>query len=225
VSEPLKRRARRLRRPPWLGVLRRTRPLSGSWGSDRGTPVDRYYIERFLERHRDDIRGRVLEVRDSRYTSRFGVGVEHVDVLDVEAGNPLATITADLSAADEIRAETFDCFVLTQTLQYIADLEGALRHARRILKPGGVLLATVPGITRVDTGHADRDLWRFTPRACSLLMEASWPADDVVVTAAGNVLAAAAFLYGVAAEELPARKLDLRDPDYPVVVCVRAVRS
>ena len=204
-------------------MLRRVEPLS-KWGADRGTPVDRWYIERFLERHRADIRGRVLEVRDAAYTSRFGTGVEAVDVLDVEPGNPLATITADLSAADAIAAETFDCFVLTQTLQYIADVEGALRHARRILKPGGVLLATVPGISRVDTGHADRDLWRFTPRACSLLFESSWPGDEVAVTAEGNVLAAAAFLYGVAAEELAAAKLAVRDPNYPVVVCVRAVR-
>ena len=219
----VRKRARRILRPPWLGVLRRTEPLS-KWGADRGTPVDRYYIKRFLERHRTDIRGRVLEVRDSRYTSRFGAGVEAVDVLDVEPGNPLATITADLSAADAIAAETFDCFVLTQTLQYIRDLDGALRHARRILKPGGVLLATVPGISRVDTGHADRDLWRFTPRACSLLFDASWPGDEVAVTAEGNVLAAAAFLYGVAADELSAEKLAMRDPNYPVVVCVRAVR-
>src|SRR5919197_3914065 len=122
----LRKRARRILRPPWLGAMRRTEPLS-KWGADRGTPIDRYYIERFLERHRVDIRGRVLEVRDSRYTSRFGRGVEAVDVLDVEPGNPLATITADLSAADAIPAKTFDCFVLTQTLQYISDLGGALR--------------------------------------------------------------------------------------------------
>src|SRR5919201_1197917 len=219
----VRKRARRILRPPWLGVLRRTEPLS-KWGADRGTPVNRYYIKRFLERHRTDIRGRVLEVRGARYTSRCGRGVEAVDVLDVEPGNPRATITADLSAADAIAAETFDCFVLTQTLQYIRDLDGALRHARRILKPGGVLLATVPGISRVDTGHADRDLWRFTPRACSLLFDASWPGDEVAVTAEGNVLAAAAFLYGVAADELSAEKLAMRDPNYPVVVCVRAVR-
>jgi SAM-dependent methyltransferase len=219
----LRMRARRILRPPWLGVLRRVEPLS-KWGADRGTPIDRWYIERFLERHRADIRGRVLEVRDSRYTSRFGTDVEGVDILDVEAANPLATITADLAAADAIPAETFDCFVLTQTLQYVADLDGALRHARRILKPGGVLLATVPGISRVDTGHADRDLWRFTPRACSLLFAESWAADEVEVTSAGNVLAAAAFLYGIAAEELRARRLAVHDPNYPVVVFVRAVR-
>jgi len=224
VKRELRRHARRLRRPPWLGVLRRTTPLSDAWGSDRGTPVDRYYIEAFLDRHRDDIRGRMLEVRDSRYTSRFGTAVTAVEVVDVDERNPEATIVADLAAADSIEAESFDGFLLTQTLQYIRDPAVAIRHARRILKPGGVLLATVPGISRIDTRHADRDLWRFTPRACSALFAEAWPGDEVEVTAVGNVLAAAAFLYGVAAEELDERKLAAHDPNYPVVVCVRAVR-
>jgi SAM-dependent methyltransferase len=224
VRRALRRRVRRFARPAWLGLARHATPLSASWGADRGTPVDRYYIERFLERHRSDIRGRVLEVRDSRYTSRFGTDVTAVDVLDVELENPVATITADLSAADEIPSETFDCFVLTQTLQYIADLGSALGHARRILRPGGVLLATVPGISRIDTGHADRDLWRFTPRACAMLFERSWATDDVAITSDGNVLTAAAFLYGLAAEELTPAKLAAHDPNYPVVVCARAVR-
>jgi SAM-dependent methyltransferase len=220
----LRKRARRLLRPARFGITWRTEPLSQAWGTDRGTPVDRYYIEQFLDRHRADIQGRVLEVRDSRYTSEFGTGVTAVEVLDVEAGNPRATIVADLSAADAIADETFDCFVLTQTLQYIPDLEAALRHARRVLKPGGVLLATVPGISRIDTRHADRDLWRFTPRACSVLFAETWPDDRVEVSAVGNVLAAAAFLYGVAVEELAEADLAAHDPNYPVVVCVRAER-
>src|SRR3954451_1583936 len=135
-------RLRRLRKPAILGTLRRTRPLSDSWGRDRGTPVDRYYIERFLHEHRTDIRGRVLEVKDAGYTTRFGVGVSASAVLDVDATNPHATIVADLAWADGVGSESFDCFVLTQTLQLIPDLRAALVHARRLLRPGGVLLAT-----------------------------------------------------------------------------------
>ena len=40
---------RRRRRPVLLGSLGRTRPVSYHWGYDRGLPVDRWYIERFLE--------------------------------------------------------------------------------------------------------------------------------------------------------------------------------
>jgi len=224
MSDALRRRARRLVRPA-RGFMQNVQPVSEAWGADRGTPIDRYFIERFLERHRTDIAGRVLEVRDSRYTLRFGTNVQSIEVLDVESSNPKATIVADLSKADTIEAESFDCFVLTQTLQYIGDLAAALGHARRILRPGGVLLATVPGITRVDTRHADRDLWRFTPRALELLFERTWPRDEVDVVAQGNVVAAAGFLYGLAAEELDPTQLDFLDANYPVVVCARAVRS
>jgi SAM-dependent methyltransferase len=225
MSDALRRRARRLVRPARRGFMQNVEPVSEAWGADRGTPIDRYFIERFLERQRTDIAGRVLEVRDSRYTSRFGTNVQSIEVLDVESSNPKATIVADLSKADTIEAESFDCFVLTQTLQYIGDLAAALGHARRILRPGGVLLATVPGITRVDTRHADRDLWRFTPRALELLFEHTWPRDEVDVVAQGNVVAAAGFLYGLAAEELEPTQLDFLDANYPVVVCARAVRS
>src|ERR1041384_1893415 len=55
-----------------FGSLRRTTPISGEFGLDRGEPVDRYYVEKFLERHAEDIRGRVLEIGDDRYTKKFG---------------------------------------------------------------------------------------------------------------------------------------------------------
>ena len=54
----------------WLGTIRRTKPLSDHYGRDRGTPVDRYYIEQFLAAERAAIRGRVLEMMNRDYTVR-----------------------------------------------------------------------------------------------------------------------------------------------------------
>jgi hypothetical protein len=34
-------------------------PISRAFGYDRGTPIDRYYLDRFLDEHNGDIRGRV----------------------------------------------------------------------------------------------------------------------------------------------------------------------
>src|SRR5919108_701423 len=133
----VRQRIRRVVRPARLGTLRRTTPLSHDFGYDRGTPVDRYYIERFLWAHRDDVRGRVLEVKDSTYTDWLGSGVTQKDVLDIDRANEDATISADLASADEIADGTFDCFILTQTLQLIYDVRSAVTHARRILRPGG----------------------------------------------------------------------------------------
>jgi SAM-dependent methyltransferase len=196
--------------------------LSDCWGFDRGTPIDRYYIEAFLELHRRDIHGRVLEVKDSGYTDRFGCGVDRRDVLDINPANPKATIVADLTAAYAIPSGQFDCFILTQTLQLVADPHASIAHAHRILRPGGVLLATVPTVSRVDRPHESTDSWRFTPAGCGRLFGDVFRHGQVTLYPYGNVLAAVAFLAGMAREELSKDELALYDEYYPVLVGVRA---
>jgi hypothetical protein len=220
-------RLRRIRRPGWLARLPgRVRPVSAHWGFDRGTPVDRYYIERFLAAHASDIRGRALEVKDSTYTTRFGVGVTHHDVLDIDASNPLATVVADLSAADHVASDRFDCFVLTQTLQLIFDVRAAIAHAHRLLAPGGVMLVTVPCVSRIVPRFGlEGDYWRFTAASCRRLFGEIFGAERVTVTTMGNVGAATAFLMGLAAEEVPRRVLDEHDPYFPILVGVRSVKG
>lgn len=211
----------RWRRPAWLGTMRRTAPLSDHWGYERGTPVDRYYIEKFLEAHRRDIHGRVLEVMDSRYTDRYGHNIDHSDVLDIDPTNPRATIIADLTAADSIPDNQFDCFILTQTLQLIYDTPSAIHHAHRILKPGGVLLATVPSVSKMD---GPTDCWRFTPASCTTLFGRVFGPEQINVQAYGNVLTATAFLMGMAWEELRPRELAVNDPRFPLIITIRAVK-
>src|SRR5262249_52837795 len=150
---------------PIRPLLYRRRPFS-TWGLERGTPVDRVYIEGFLERHREDIHGRVLEIKDRAYADRFGHDVERVDVFDVDSGNPLATTVGDLSAPGSLPTAEYDCFVLTQTLQYVADPAAAARNAVATLRPGGVLLASVPCIAHVEARARDTDRWRFTEASC-----------------------------------------------------------
>jgi SAM-dependent methyltransferase len=215
----------RLRHPAVLAARRSTEPLSHNWGFERGTPVDRYYVERFLERHRGDIRGRVLEVKDDAYTRRYGAGVERADVLDIDASNARATVVADLAAPAGIPEGAYDCFVLTQTLQLVYDVVAAARHAHRSLAPGGVLLATLPVVSRMcGDPETDTDHWRFTVPGARRLFQDAFGAGDVEVRAEGNALAGAAFLLGMAAEELGARRLDAVDRSHPVLVTVRAVK-
>src|SRR5439155_26848306 len=121
LSAPRSRRMLLLRRPSFDGLLG-VRPVSDHWGWDRGTPIDRYYIDGFLTRHAEDVRGRALEVKDPAYVRRFDHGVTSIDVLDIDRNNTQATIFADLAAGDGIPEGQFDCFILTQTLQYIYDV-------------------------------------------------------------------------------------------------------
>jgi SAM-dependent methyltransferase len=227
VNDPLRWRKRlaRARRPAWLGTIRRTTPLSDHYGRERGTPIDRYYIERFLAEERSAIRGRVLEVRNREYTERFGSAVEHTDVLDIDPANHDATIVADLAAADAIPSDRFDCFVLTQTLQYVYELEAAVGHVHRILRPGGTVLCSVPTVSRIDRLALDSDYWRLTAAACSRLFADAFAGGDVEVRAHGNVLTSLAFLVGMAAEELTSRQLERDDPFFPLLVTVRATKA
>ena len=210
-----------------FGDLRRLTPISRVFGFDRGTPVDRYYIEDFLARNGDCIRGRALEVGDDTYTRSFGGDrVTQQDVLHVSEDNPRATIIADLASADHVPSDAFDCIILTQTLNLIYDVRAALATLHRILKPGGVLLATFPGITQVD--HSDWGgswYWAFTALSAQRLFGEVFAPANLKVETHGNVLAATAFLHGVALEELRADELDYNDPDYQVIITVRATKE
>jgi peptidoglycan/xylan/chitin deacetylase (PgdA/CDA1 family) len=214
--------------PVDLGEFRRSTPFSPFWGLERGRPVDRYYIEGFLDRNRDAIRGRVLEVKDSHYTRGFGgTQVSAADVLDIDARNPQATVIADLTAADAIPDDSFDCFILTQTLHIIYDVRAAVRHAYRILRPGGVLLITLPAISRInyeDGGLDGGDYWRFGEESVRALVGEHFPPEAFDVAAAGNRKSATAFLFGLSVQELTSAELDDADPSLPLVFCVRAVK-
>jgi SAM-dependent methyltransferase len=147
------------------------------------------------------------------------------DVLHVVDGNPQATIVADLTDADHIPAEIFDCAIVTQTLQYIYDVRAAVETLHRILKPGGILLATFPGITRIKKEEWGSWLWLFTSASAIRLFGKIFGEANVAIEAHGNVLAAISFLHGLAKEEFRQEELDYHDPDYEVIITVRAVKS
>ncbi|MBI4364014.1 MAG: methyltransferase domain-containing protein [Candidatus Latescibacteria bacterium] len=218
-------------RPPIGGVsfgsLRRLDPVNRRFGLGRGTPVDRYYIERFLDSVKDGIRGRVLEVGDNAYTMRFGgARVVRSDVLHAEPGHPGATIVGDLTRSEQIPSDAYDCVICTQTLPFIYEVREAVRTLYRILKPGGVLLATVPGISQISRYDMERwgDYWRFTTLSTRRLILEHFPDSAIEIRAHGNVLASVAFLHGLAAEELTQPELDHADPDFETLITVRATK-
>ncbi|HEY1754592.1 MAG TPA: glycosyltransferase [Bryobacteraceae bacterium] len=208
-----------------FGALRRVTPLSEMWGYDRGLPVDRYYIENFLRRQAGDIRGRVMEIQENAYTRRFGANrVTRSDVLDIVAGNPQATMIADLTNAPQIPSNSFDCIVLTQTLQHIYEVQAAIHTLYRILKPGGALLVTVPCISKTKDQVSDW-YWLFTTALAKRLFEEAFAEPDITIEHFGNVLSATSFLYGISAGELTHQELDYAEKGYEVTICVRAVKG
>lgn len=201
-------------------------PVSDCWGYDRGQPVDRYYIEQFLHRHRADVHGRVLEVHDREYTLRFGTDVTQSDVIDIDASNADATIVGDLTRPDSLPPNSYDCVILTQVLSAVSDPGAALRTVARALRPGGVLLCTVSSVNRVAPGKEGDgpDYWRFTEASLRHALAGAFPLDAFEIQAFGNVQACAALLYGLAAHEIGPERLDRHDPGVPLIIAARAVK-
>lgn len=207
-----------------FGDFRRLTPISRIFGMDRGRPIDRYYIEKFLAANAGDIKGRAMELGDATYVKRFGTGVIQIDVLHVVAGNPEATIIADLTDADHIPSNAFDCIIFTQALQMIYDMKAAMRTLYRILKPGGVVLMTTHGTSKIARrlGRDDwGEYWRLTAQGVNALVRDVAPDAELSIRSYGNVLAAAAFLFGLAVEDLKAAELDADDEDFEVILGVR----
>ena len=223
LPKPVQQLASRLsgRWPPPLGAvdlghLESTRPVSPDFGFDRGTPVDRHYIERFLEARAGAIQGRVLEVGDAAYSRRFGgARITQQDVLHVVEGSPGATICGRVEDG-VLPADAWDCIIFTQTLHLVFDVRAAMANLYAALRPGGVLLLTAPGVGQIDR-HEWRDhwYWAITPAALDRLASDLHGA-RYEISSFGNVYACVAFLHGVAVEELDLEKLGENDPHFPL---------
>lgn len=205
----------------------RTEPISRKFGFDRGCPIDRYYIDSFLKQNQNVITGSVLEIAESTYSKQFGHDISSYEILHYDDSNKNATIVGDLTKPETLPEERIDCFICTQTLNFIFDVPKAIEGIYKVLKKGGTLLCTVSGISQISRYDMDRwgDYWRFTDLSILKLMESVFGEGNVEVVTFGNVLAATAFLQGLAVDDLPdISLLDKRDIDYQITIGIRATK-
>lgn len=210
-----------------FGDLRRLTPISYDCGFDRGFPIDRYYIEKFLSENSEFIKGRVLEIGDNYYTKKFGGDrVTKSDILHVDEKDDKATIIGDLEKDRISKPDTFDCIILTQTLQYIYNLNFAIDNLYKILKLDGAVLTTVPGISQTyDKEWRERWYWNFTPISVRRLFTEVFGDDRVEVCSYGNVFTVLSFLHGLANEELSKNDLDYHEQGYELTISVLATKK
>jgi hypothetical protein len=204
--------------------LRSLKPVSEQFGLDRGTPIDRYYIEKFLQSHAAHIKGDVLEIAENTYSKKFGTDVTAFEILHYNNENPQATIIGDLTDISTLPENKIDCFVCTQTFQFIYNFKDAIRGARHLLKKDGVLLATFAGISQISRYDMERwgEYWRFTTLSAAKAFVEEFGIGKVQVDFYGNVLSAVAFLEGISAEELTPEELDFKDNNYEVLITLIA---
>jgi hypothetical protein len=213
-----RRALRGLPDPEW-GNLRRLQPFSTHFGFERGTPIDRYYMDAFLHQWSTDISGVVLEIQTGDTARRYGRSLQRVDTLDIN-GSHRPTYHCDLAASGDVVPDgTYDCFLMPSTLPFLRDLDQALVHALRVLKPGGVILAPTPVLGQIDTSAPD--YWRLNIDGWQRVADRVWPSATVTIAGYGNCLAATAAIMGLAAEELTPAELDAPDPRFPVLAGIR----
>lgn len=221
------RKVRLPKRKISFGDLARTSPWCRNYGFSRGKPVDRFYIEQFMENNRVSVKGRVLELLNNRYTRKYGgENVTVSEVLDINPDNGKATIHDDLRTLSSIDDASFDCIILTQTLHLIDDDGGALRQLYRVLAPGGTLLMTVPCISRVPKTEED-GMWNrfYTDHGVAYLLKTWFEPCDFTVELFGNLPAATAFLYGLAVEDLEPSLFRVHDPEFPLIIGTCATKA
>ena len=200
-------------------------PLSTKYGFDRGTPIDRIYIESFLNSNKDYIKGTCLEIHDIAYTKKFGGNkVSQSDSLDINIANKEANIYGDLRNLKEIiNNDTYDCLIITHTINVIDDLDAVISECHRILKPGGTLLLTIPGFIG-PVIDLDKSFWRFNKNNTRYILEKKFNKNSIQIISCGNVLAGQAFLTGLAAEELSKSEINYNDPHFPIVIGAIAIK-
>jgi len=221
-----KKISKRILKPPNWHNLRTLKPISRVFGFDRGTPIDRFYIEDFLRKNQNYITGIVCEIAEDTYSKKFGYNVEKIEILSYTPDNEKATIIGDLTNINTLPESKIDCFICTQTLNFIYDFKSAIRGIHYILKKGGVALVTVAGISQISRYDYIRwgDYWRFTDLSMKKAFSEVFGEENVYIETYGNVLTAVAFLHGISAEELTKDELLYKDPDYQLLICVRAFK-
>jgi hypothetical protein len=207
--------------------LRKTKPISDVFGLDRGTPIDRFYIEDFLYKNKSLITGNCCEISENIYTKKFGTSSCISEILHHNNDNEKATIVGDLSKIETLPENMIDCFILTQTLNFIYDYESAVKGLYQILNTNGVGLITVSGISQISKYDYDRwgDYWRFTDLSIKKIFESVFGKNNIEVSTYGNVLAATAFLHGVSSEELRNDELLQNDPNFQITIAIKVIKK
>ena len=199
-------------------------PLSRNFGLERGQAIDRYYIESFLEANRDCIHGKVLEIADTAYISRFGSNVNNMYALHVANwGGTGDHIQGNLETGEGIPNNYFDCMICTQTIQMIYDIHAVVRNIYRLLKPGGTALITAHGISQISKNDYDNwgEYWRFTKLSMERLLEEAFPRTNIEVETWGNVKTAIGFLYGLCQDDLTEEDYAYNDEQYPLIITAK----
>jgi|TARA_B110000259_G_scaffold187654_1_gene242703 SAM-dependent methyltransferase len=194
-------------------------PISDYFGFDRGLPIDRYYINKFININKKHIRGNVLEIGDDRYSKKFKcdstiygiIKNEKVEILNLEEKLPN-------------KIKKFDCIICTQVINYTYKKEKFISNLYKLLKKNGILLLTCSSITRISNYDYNRygDYWRFTDMSLRKLLSSVFNKKSIRIKTHGNISVSTKFLYGLSADEVSYDDLNFNDKNFSLLISCRA---
>jgi hypothetical protein len=126
--------------------------------------------------------------------------------LTSKKSNPKSSFVGDLTTARHLPADSFDCIIMTQMLQYVYDLYGlsllfiAFAGREACCLP---LCQAFPGMAFLLINGA---------MAVARLFNERFPASAIEIEPQGSVRGASSLLQGLASDELERAKLDYKDP-------------
>ena len=198
--------------------------VSKAMGCDRGMTISRWYIEKFIRDNSMYIKGDVVEIGDNSYTMQYGKNMNNsyiftADINKTEIRNS-KVIYGDLQNGKGCQSNIADCFILTQTLPFIFDVNNAAKYIVDMLKPAGVALVTVSGISMISEYDDSRwgHYWGFTETSLCKLFEGIVEKEQIEIISMGNPKAAAASLYGLSMKDISKSDLEIKDDLIPVVI-------
>ena len=150
-------------------------------------------LRRALARHAGQVRGRLLDVGCGwkPYAPLFAGRVTHYVGVELPTSRSASGVV-DVYASGlalPFRWETFDAVLCTEVLEHVPEPERLLNEAARVLRPGGVLLLTVPWLWAVH--EAPHDYYRYTEFGLRHLLEVTGFVDVRVDRTTGLAASAA----------------------------------
>lgn len=138
------------------------RDLSGRASRRYASPV-LYGLETAIEDAvRGRVEGRVLDVGCGHgpYRHLLAAAAGSYESLDVRKILEDQTYVADVQAMPEVPADRYDAVLCSEVLEHVPAPSRALAEIHRVLRPDGVLVLTVPYLSRLhDEPH---DYYRYT---------------------------------------------------------------
>jgi len=200
------------------GDLRRKYPICPFYGMTRGTPIDRYYLQKFIRKIKKEVTGKAIEFGGTRSEFsqyQFSLVNEYLAVDIIET--PEVDIVGNIFDKSLFKNNSCDSIIIFNVLEHLDNPDKAIDNMNHWLKPGGKIFCMVPNAQRVH--FYPKDYWRFMPDGLAELFKKFKKTHCFVY---GNLTSTIASLMGISVEELSTRELDECNPYYPVATCLIA---